>query len=190
MLIYEIKAKEDYEGKYNNDYTYYSFVEYQNVKNEKGEDGNFYTEGPITTDNEIFHKFFVEDDYTYYEIPYYGFAFLEEVTSRVNNALSGLDIDDSIEANASKYFEKSDGVAGEYQGDNTRLSLKSDGTLKYKVDQRVHQGTWKEDGSDVSLTIQGVNVDTPIDAKFKDGTLDVSEQGEMQGQTFNKMKSM
>jgi hypothetical protein len=190
MLIYEIKAKEDYEGKYNNDYTYYSFVEYQNVKNEKGEDGNFYTEGPITTDNEIFHKFFVEDDYTYYEIPYYGFAFLEEVTSRVNNALSGLDIDDSIEANASKYFEKSDGVAGEYQGDNTRLSLKSDGTLKYKVDQRVHQGTWKEDGSDVSLTIQGVNVDTPIDAKFKDGTLDVSEQGEMQGQIFNKMKSM
>lgn len=189
MLVYEIKAKEDYEGKYTNDYTYYSFVEYQNVKDKKGEDGSFYTEGPITTDNEIFHKFFVEDDYTYYEIPYYGFAFLEEVITRVNNALSGLDIDDSIAEDVSKYFEKSDGVAGEYQGDNTRLSLKSDGTLKYKIDQRVHQGIWKEDGSDVTLTIQGVNVDTPINAKFEDGALDVSEQGEMQGQTFNKMKS-
>lgn len=189
MLIYEVKAKEDYEGRYTNDFTYYTFVEYQNVKDSKADDGKFYTEGPITTDNEIFHKFFVEDDYTYYEIPYYGFAFLEEVITRANNALSGLDIEDSISVDVSKYFEKSDGVAGEYQGNGTRLSLKSDGTLRYKLDQRVHTGTWSENGSEVSLTIQGVNVDTPINAKFENGALNVAEQGEMTGQTFNKMEA-
>ncbi|WP_295883864.1 zinc ribbon domain-containing protein [uncultured Anaerococcus sp.] len=189
MLIYEVKAKEDYEGRYTNDFTYYTFVEYQNVKDSKAEDGKFYTEGPITTDNEIFHKFFVEDDYTYYEIPYYGFAFLEEVITRANNALSGLNIEDSISVDISKYFEKSDGVAGEYQGNGTRVSLKSDGTLRYKLDQRVHTGKWSENGSDVSLTIQGVNVDTPINAKFENGALNVAEQGEMAGQTFNKMET-
>ena len=189
MLIYEIKASEDYEGKYTNDYTYYSFVEYQNVKNEKNSDGNFYTEGPITTDNEIYHKFFVEDEYTYYEIPYYGFGFLEEAIERVNNSLSGLEVDDSIAGDISNYFEKSDGVAGEYKGSDTRLSLKSDGSLTYETDQRIHQGSWQENDSDVSLTIQGVNVDTPINAKFEDGSLSVSEQGEMKGQTFNKMDS-
>ncbi|WP_297281525.1 zinc ribbon domain-containing protein [uncultured Anaerococcus sp.] len=189
MLIYEIKANEDYEGKYTNDYTYYSFVEYQNVKNEKDSEDGFYTEGPITTDNEIYHKFFVEDEYTYYEIPYYGFAFLEEAIERVNNALSGLEVDDSIAGDISNYFEKSDGVAGEYKGSDTRLSLKSDGSLKYETDQRIHQGSWEENGSDISLTIQGVNVDTPINAKFEDDSLSVSEQGEMKGQTFNKMDS-
>lgn len=189
MLVYEIKAKEDYEGKYTNDYTYYSFVEYQNVKDKKDGEGKFYKEGPITTDNEIFHKFFVEEDYTYYEIPYYGFAFLEEVITRINNALSGLDIDDSIAGDVAQYFEKSDGVAGEYQGNDTRLSLRSDGSLKYKTEQRVHQGTWKEEGSDVTLTIEGVNVDTPINAKFENDSLNVSEQGEMEGQSFNKMQA-
>ena len=96
MLVYEIKANEDYEGLYQNQYTYYSFVEYQNVKGEKDQDGKFYSQGPLTTDNEIFHKFFVADDYTYYEIPYYGFGFLEEVIARINNSLSGLTIDASI----------------------------------------------------------------------------------------------
>ena len=190
MLVYEIKAKEDYEGRYQNEYTYYTFVEYQNVKDSKDESGNFYTEGPITTDNEIFHKFFVEDDYTYYEIPYYGFAFLEEVITRVNNALSGLTIDDSIATDVSGYFETSDGVAGEYQGNGTRLSLKSDGTLKYQLDQRVHQGQWQDNSGSVTLTIEGVNVDTPINATFENGLLNVAEQGEMKGQTFNKMQAM
>ena len=189
MLVYEVKADEDYEGRYTDQFTYYTFVEYQNVKDSKDDDGKFYTEGPITTDNEIFHKFFVEDDYTYYEIPYYGFAFLEEVITRINNALSGLDIEDSISVDVSEYFAKSDGVAGEYQGNETRLSLKDDGTLRYKLDQRVHTGTWQENGSEISLTIEGVNVDTPIKAKFEKDALNVAEQGEMTGQTFNKMES-
>lgn len=189
MLVYEVKADEDYEGRYTDQFTYYTFVEYQNVKDSKDDDGKFYTEGPITTDNEIFHKFFVEDDYTYYEIPYYGFAFLEEVITRINNALSGLDIEDSISVDVSEYFAKSDGVAGEYQGNGTRLSLKDDGTLRYKLDQRVHTGTWQENGSEISLTIEGVNVDTPIKAKFENDALNVAEQGEMTGQTFNKMES-
>lgn len=188
MLIYEVKANEDYEGRYTNQFTYYTFVEYQNVKDNK-DDGDFYQEGPITTDNEIFHKFFVEDDYTYYEIPYYGFAFLEEVITRANNALSGLNIEDSISVDVSEYFAKSDGVSGEYQGNGTRLSLNGDGTLRYKLDQRVHTGQWQENGSDVTLTIEGVNVDTPINAKFENGALNVAEQGEMTGQTFNKMES-
>ncbi len=189
MLIYEVKANEDYEGRYTNQFTYYTFVEYQNVKDSKEGDGKFYQEGPITTDNEIFHKFFVEDDYTYYEIPYYGFAFLEEVITRANNALSGLDIEDSISVDVSEYFAKSDGVAGEYQGNGTRLSLNEDKSLRYKLDQRVHTGQWQENGSDVSLTIEGVNVDTPVNAKFENGALNVAEQGEMSGQTFNKMES-
>ena len=189
MLVYEVKADEDYEGRYTDQFTYYTFVEYQNVKDSKDDDGKFYTEGPITTDNEIFHKFFVEDDYTYYEIPYYGFAFLEEVITRINNALSGLDIEDSISVDVSEYFAKSDGVAGEYQGNETRLSLKDDGTLRYKLDQRVHTGTWQENGSEISLTIEGVNVDTPIKAKFEKDALNVAEQGEMTGQTFNKKES-
>lgn len=189
MLVYEVKADEDYEGRYTDQFTYYTFVEYQNVKDSKDDDGKFYTEGPITTDNEIFHKFFVEDDYTYYEIPYYGFAFLEEVITRINNSLSGLDIEDSISVDVSEYFAKSDGVAGEYQGNETRLSLKDDGTLRYKLDQRVHTGTWQENGSEISLTIEGVNVDTPIKAKFENDALNVAEQGEMTGQTFNKMES-
>lgn len=189
MLVYEIKAKEDYEGLYQNEYTYYSFVEYQNVKSEKDQDGKFYSQGPLTTDNEIFHKFFVADDYTYYEIPYYGFGFLEEVIARINNSLSGLTIDDSIAVDQSKYFTKTDGVANEYQGNGTRLSLREDGTLKYQKDNRVHQGSWQENGNEISLTIQGVNVDTPINATFENGTLNVSEQGEMSGQTFNKMQA-
>ena len=189
MLVYEIKANEDYEGLYKNEYTYYSFVEYQNVKGEKDQDGKFYSQGPLTTDNEIFHKFFVADDYTYYEIPYYGFGFLEEVIARINNSLSGLTIDDSIAVDQSNYFTKTDGVANEYQGNGTRLSLREDGTLKYQKDNRVHQGTWQENGNEISLTIQGVNVDTPINATFENGTLKVSEQGEMSGQTFNKMQA-
>lgn len=189
MLVYEIKANEDYEGRYTNQFTYYSFVEYQNVKDQKGEDGQYYTEGPITTDNEIYHKFFVEDDYTYYEIPYYGFAFIEEVITRINNALSGLTIDDSIAADARSHFESSDGVVGEYQGNDTRLSIRSDGSLRYKTEQRIHQGKWQENGNDITLTIEGVNVDSPINAKFENNTLNVSEQGEMQGQSFNKMES-
>ena len=189
MLVYEIKANEDYEGLYKNQYTYYSFVEYQNVKGEKDQDGKFYSQGPLTTDNEIFHKFFVADDYTYYEIPYYGFGFLEEVIARINNSLSGLTIDDSIAVDQSNYFTKTDGVANEYQGNGTRLSLREDGTLKYQKDNRVHQGTWQENGNEISLTIQGVNVDTPINATFENGTLKVSEQGEMSGQTFNKMQA-
>lgn len=190
MLVYEIKANEDYEGRYTNEYTYYTFVEYQNVKDSKDENGEFYSDGPITTDNEIFHKFFVEDDYTYYEIPYYGFAFLEEVITRINNSLSGLTIDDSIAADVASYFESSDGIAGEYQGNGTRLSLKSDGTLRYQLDQRVHQGTWQDNDGNVTLTIEGVNVDTPINASFENGALNVPEQGEMSGQTFNKMQAM
>lgn len=189
MLVYEIKANEDYEGLYKNEYTYYSFVEYQNVKGEKDQDGKFYSQGPLTTDNEIFHKFFVADDYTYYEIPYYGFGFLEEVIARINNSLSGLTIDDSIAVDQSNYFTKTDGVANEYQGNGTRLSLREDGTLKYQKDNRVHQGSWQENGNEISLTIQGVNVDTPINATFENGTLNVSEQGEMSGQTFNKMQA-
>ncbi|WP_044567342.1 zinc ribbon domain-containing protein [Anaerococcus provencensis] len=189
MLVYEIKANEDYEGLYKNQYTYYSFVEYQNVKGEKDQDGKFYSQGPLTTDNEIFHKFFVADDYTYYEIPYYGFGFLEEVIARINNSLSGLTIDDSIAVDQSNYFTKTDGVANEYQGNDTRLSLREDGTLKYQKDNRVHQGSWQENGNEISLTIQGVNVDTPINATFENGTLNVSEQGEMSGQTFNKMQA-
>lgn len=189
MLVYEIKAKEDYEGKYQNEFTYYSFVEYQNVKDKKDDNGAFYSEGPLTTDNEIFHKFFVSDDYTYYEIPYYGFGFLEEVIARVNNSLSGLTIDDSIAVDQSQYFTKTDGIANEYQGNGTRLSLREDGSLKYQKDNRVHQGSWQENGNDITLTIQGVNVDTPINAKFENGSINVSEQGEMGGQTFNKMQA-
>ena len=188
MLVYEIKANEDYEGLYKNEYSYYSFVEYQNVKNEK-EDGKFYSQGPLTTDNEIFHKFFVADDYTYYEIPYYGFAFLEEVIARVNNSLSGLTIDDSIAVDQSDYLTKTDGVANEYQGGGSRLSLREDGTLKYQKENRVHQGKWEENGNEISLTIEGVNVDTPINATFEDETINISEQGEMESQTFNKMQS-
>ena len=187
MLVYEITANEDYEGKYTNDFKYYTFVEYQNVSDTKDSDGKFYTEGPMTTDNEIFHKFFVEDDYTYYEIPYYGFGFLEEVLSRVNNSLSGLTIDDSIAVDASGYFVSTDGAAGEYQGNDTRLTLREDGTLRYKLDQRVHQGSWQETADGLSLTIEGVNVDTPIIATFENGAINVPEQGEVSGQTFNKM---
>lgn len=190
MLIYEITANEDYEGKYTKAFKYYSFVEYQNVRDSKDENGSFYTEGPITTDNQIFHKFFVEDDFTYYEIPYYGFGFLEEVLARVNNALSGLEIDDSIAVDVTQYWASTDGVAGEYQGNNTRLSLKEDGSVRYKIDNRVHEGTWQESDGNVSLTIEGVNVDTPITATFENGALQVPEQGEMGGQTFNKMQAM
>lgn len=190
MLIYEINTNENYEGKYTNAFKYYSFVEYQNVRDSKDENGNFYGEGPITTDNQIFHKFFVEEDFTYYEIPYYGFGFLEEVLARVNNALSGLSIDDSIAVDVSQYWTSTDGAAGEYQGNNTRLSLRTDGTLRYKTDNRIHQGTWQESDGNISLTIEGVNVDTPITATFENGALQVPEQGEMGGQSFNKMQAM
>ena len=61
--------------------------------------------------------------------------------------------------------------------------------MKYQKDNRVHQGSWQENGNEISLTIQGVNVDTPINATFENGTLNVSEQGEMSGQTFNKMQA-
>lgn len=188
MLIYEIKTNENYEEKYKNEFTYYSFVEYKNVKSKKDEDGKFYTEGPLTTDNEIYHKFFVEDDYTYYEIPYYGFSFLDEVIDRVNNALSGLEIANSIAVDKNSYFTKSDSVAGEYQGNNTRLSLRTDGTLRYQIENRVHQGTYQENNGEVSLTIQGVNVDTPINGKYENGSINISEQGEMKSQSFNKIQ--
>lgn len=188
MLIYEIKTNENYEDKYTNEFTYYSFVEYKNVKSKKDEDGKFYTDGPLTTDNEIYHKFFVEDDYTYYEIPYYGFSFLDEVLDRVNNALSGLEIANSIAIDQNSYFTTSDSVAGEYQGNNTRLSLRTDGSLRYQIENRVHQGTYQENNGEVSLTIQGVNVDTPINGKYENGSINISEQGEMKSQSFNKIQ--
>lgn len=188
MLIYEIKTNENYEDKYTNEFTYYSFVEYKNVKSKKDEDGKFYTDGPLTTDNEIYHKFFVEDDYTYYEIPYYGFSFLDEVLDRVNNALSGLEIANSIAIDQNSYFTISDSVAGEYQGNNTRLSLRTDGSLRYQIENRVHQGTYQENNGEVSLTIQGVNVDTPINGKYENGSINISEQGEMKSQSFNKIQ--
>ena len=61
--------------------------------------------------------------------------------------------------------------------------------MRYKTEQRIHQGQWQENGSDITLTIEGVNVDSPINAKFENDSLNVSEQGEMQGQSFNKMES-
>ena len=190
MLLYEIKANEDYEGLYQNEFTYYTLVEYQNVKDKKDDQGKFYSQGPLTTDNEIYHKFFVADDYTYYEIPYYGFGFLEEVLARVNNSLSGLSLAESIAVDQSQYFAKSDGIVGEYQGSGSRLTLKDDGSLRYQKDSRVHQGSWKDEGGQLSLTIQGINVDTPINAKFENETINVSEQGEMNTQTFNKMQAL
>lgn len=188
MLIYEIKTNENYEEKYKNEFTYYSFVEYKNVKSKKDEDGKFYSEGPLTTDNEIYHKFFVEDDYTYYEIPYYGFSFLDEVLDRVNNALSGLEISNSIAIDQNSYFTTSDSVAGEYQGNNTRLSLRTDGSLRYQIENRIHQGSYRENNGEVLMTIQGVNVDTPINAKYENGSINISEQGEMKSQSFNKIQ--
>src|SRR5699024_4267415 len=72
-IIYEVTSSEIIpDSDFNSNFKYYTFVEYQNVKKAKDEDGNFYSQGPITTDNQIFHKFFVESDYKYYQIEYQG----------------------------------------------------------------------------------------------------------------------
>ena len=189
-LIYEVNTSEKLpDSNFGSSFKYYTFVEYQNVKKAKGEDGRFYSEGPITTDNQIFHKFFVESDYKYYQIEYQGFGFIDKALANVSAGLEGLSIAEDNKTNITDHFATSDGVVGEYEADGRRLSLRADGSLVYQIDKAVHLGSYSDNGGEISATIKGVNVDTPVILKYDNGTLKAESQGEFDAISFNKIEN-
>src|SRR5699024_6861818 len=189
-LIYEVTSSEKLpDSDFNSNFKYYTFVEYQNVKKAKDEDGNFYSQGPITTDNQIFHKFFVESDYNYYQIEYQGFGFIEKALANVRSGLEGLSVTEDNKTNISDHFATSDGVVGEYEADGRRLSLKADGSLVYQIDKAVHTGSYSANEGEISATIKGVNVDTPVILNYDNGTLKAESQGEFDAISFSKIEN-
>lgn len=189
-LIYEVTTSEKLpDSNFQTGFKYYTFVEYQNVKKAKDTDGKFYSAGPITTDNQIFHKFFVESDYKYYQIEYQGFGFIEKALANVSAGLEGLKITDDNKANITDHFATSDGVVGEYEADGRRISLKADGSLVYQIDKAVHLGSYSDNGGQISATIKGVNVDTPIILKYENGKLNAESQGEFDAISFSKVEN-
>ena len=188
-LLYEVTTSEKLpESNFQTSFKYYTFVEFQNVKKKMDDDGKFYSQGPITTDNQIFHKFFVESDYKYYQIEYQGFGFIDKALANVGSGLEGLTISEDNKTNMDKHFATSDGLVGEYEADGRRLSLKEDGSLVYQIDKAVHLGSYSANGNQVSATIKGVNVDTPVTLKFENGVLKAESQGEFNAISFNKVK--
>lgn len=189
-LIYEVSTSEKLpESNYQSSFKYYTFVEYQNVKKAKDEDGKFYSGGPITTDNQIFHKFFVESDYKYYQIEYQGFGFIDKALANVGSGLEGLSVTEDNKTNITDHFATSDGVVGEYEADGRRISLKADGSLVYQIDKAVHLGSYSDNGGEISATIKGVNVDTPIILKYENGKLNAESQGEFDAISFSKIEN-
>ncbi|WP_296112418.1 zinc ribbon domain-containing protein [uncultured Anaerococcus sp.] len=189
-LIYEVNTSEKLpDSDYKSSFKYYTFVEYQNVKKKKDADGKFYSQGPITTDNQIFHKFFVESDYKYYQIEYQGFGFIDKALANVSIGLDGYDVKEDNKANISDHFSTSDNIVGEYEADSRRLSLRSDGSLVYQADNAIHLGSFSQDGNEISATIKGVNVDTPVSMTFDANILKVESQGEFDAVSFSKIES-
>lgn len=189
-LVYEVSTSERLpDSNFGSQFKYYTFVEYQNVKKSKDEDGKFYSQGPITTDNQIFHKFFVESDYKYYQIEYQGFGFIDKALTNVAAGLEGFDVIEDNKTNINDHFATSDNIVGEYEADGRRLSLKADGSLVYQIDQAVHIGSYSANGNEISATIKGVNVDTPIILNFESNTLKAESQGEFEGVSFSKVEN-
>lgn len=189
-LIYEVSTSEKLaDVNYQGNFKYYTFVEYQNVSKKKDGDGKFFTGGPQTTDNQIFHKFFIESEYKYYQIEYQGFGFIDKVLAHVGGALEGLTVTQDNKTDVNKHFATSDGAVGEYQADNQRLSLKADGSLVYQIDKAVHTGSYSLDGNKVSASIKGINVDTPISLTYDNGSLKAEEQGEFRQTSFQKIQN-
>lgn len=189
-LIYEVESSERLpDSNYSGSFKYYTFVEYQNVKKSKGDDGKFFSQGPMTTDNQIYHKFFVESDYKYYQIEYQGFGFIEKALAKVGAGLDGFSVNQDNQANINSHFATSDGVVGEYEADGQRISLKADGSLTYQTDMAVHRGSYSLDGDRVSATIQGVNTDNPIIFTYENGRLNAQEQGEFKATNFVKIEN-
>ncbi len=189
-LIYEVSTSERLpESNFQSSFKYYTFVEYQNVKKAKDPDGKFYSAGPITTDNQIFHKFFVESDYKYYQIEYQGFGFIDKALANVGAGLEGLSVTEDNKTNITDHFATSDGVVGEYEANGRRISLKADGSLVYQTDKAVHLGSYSDNGGEISATIKGVNVDTPIILKYENGKLNAESQGEFDAISFSKIEN-
>ena len=189
-LIYEVSTSEKLaDVNYQGNFKYYTFVEYQNVSKKKDGDGKFFSGGPQTTDNQIFHKFFIESEYKYYQIEYQGFGFIDKVLAHVGGALEGLTVTQDNKTDVNKHFATSDGAVGEYQADNQRLSLKADGSLVYQIDKAVHTGSYSLDGNKVSASIKGINVDTPISLTYDNGSLKAEEQGEFRQTSFQKIQN-
>lgn len=189
-LVYEVSTSEKLpDSNFTSQFKYYTFVEYQNVKKTKDGDGKFYSQGPITTDNQIFHKFFVESDYKYYQIEYQGFGFIDKALTNVAAGLEGFDVVEDNKTNIDDHFATSDNVVGEYEADGRRLSLKADGSLTYQIDKAVHIGSYSANGNEISATIKGVNVDTPIILNFDANTLKAESQGEFDAISFGKIES-
>lgn len=189
-LVYEVSTSERLpDSNFGSQFKYYTFVEYQNVKKSKDEGGKFYSQGPITTDNQIFHKFFVESDYKYYQIEYQGFGFIDKALTNVAAGLEGFDVIEDNKTNINDHFATSDNIVGEYEADGRRLSLKADGSLVYQIDQAVHIGSYSANGNEISATIKGVNVDTPIILNFESNTLKAESQGEFEGVSFSKVEN-
>ena len=189
-LIYEVSTSEKLpDSNFQSSFKYYTFVEYQNVKKAKDSDGKFYSAGPITTDNQIFHKFFVESDYKYYQIEYQGFGFIDKALANVGVGLEGLNTTEDNKTNITDHFATSDGVVGEYEANGRRISLKSDGSLVYQTDKAVHLGSYSDNGGEISATIKGVNVDTPIILKYQNGKLNAESQGEFDAISFSKIEN-
>ena len=189
-LIYEVSTSERLADiNYQGNFKYYTFVEFQNVSKKADGDGKFFTGGPLTTDNQIFHKFFVESEYKYYQIEYQGFGFIDKVLAHVGSALEGLSVTQDNKTEMNKHFATGDGVIGEYQADNQRLSLRDDGSLVYQIDKAVHTGSYSVDGNTVSASIKGVNVDTPITLTYDNGSLKADEQGEFRQTSFQKIEN-
>ena len=189
-LIYEVATSEKLpELNFQSSFKYYTFVEYQNVKKAKDADGKFYSGGPITTDNQIFHKFFVESDYKYYQIEYQGFGFIDKALANVGVGLEGLRVTEDNKTNITDHFATSDGVVGEYEANGKRITLKADGSLTYQIDKAVHLGSYSDNGGQISATIKGVNVDTPIILKYENGKLNAESQGEFDAISFSKIEN-
>ena len=189
-LVYEVSTSERLpDSNFGSQFKYYTFVEYQNVKKSKDDDGKFYSQGPITTDNQIFHKFFVESDYKYYQIEYQGFGFIDKALTNVAAGLEGFDVIEDNKTNINDHFATSDNIVGEYEADGRRLSLKADGSLVYQIDQAVHTGSYSANGNEISATIKGVNVDTPIILNFDSNTLKAESQGEFDAISFSKVEN-
>lgn len=189
-LVYEVSTSERLpDSNFGSQFKYYTFVEYQNVKKSKDDDGKFYSQGPITTDNQIFHKFFVESDYKYYQIEYQGFGFIDKALTNVAAGLEGFDVIEDNKTNINDHFATSDNIVGEYEADGRRLSLKADGSLVYQIDQAVHTGYYSANGNEISATIKGVNVDTPIILNFDSNTLKAESQGEFDAISFSKVEN-